>query len=74
MHAKAMPRHSSPRATSVRDLRSNPLLLSLMCILYRGEGSLPRNRAECLRAVRQTYYSAGGMRAAASTRIFALAT
>ena len=31
---------------SVRDLRSNPLLLSLMCILYQGEGSLPRNRAE----------------------------
>ena len=31
---------------SVLDLRSNPLLLSLMCILYRGEGSLPRNRAE----------------------------
>jgi len=31
---------------SVRDLRSNPLLLSLMCILYRGAGSLPRNRAE----------------------------
>ena len=31
---------------SVTDLRSNPLLLSLMCILYRGEGSLPRNRAE----------------------------
>lgn len=31
---------------SVPDLRSNPLLLSLMCILYRGEGFLPRNRAE----------------------------
>ena len=31
---------------SVPDLRANPLLLSLMCILYRGEGSLPRNRAE----------------------------
>jgi NACHT domain len=31
---------------SIPDLRSNPLLLSLMCILYRGEGSLPRNRAE----------------------------
>jgi hypothetical protein len=31
---------------SVPDLRSNPLMLSLMCILYRGEGSLPRNRAE----------------------------
>jgi hypothetical protein len=26
------------------DLRFNPLLLSLMCILYRGEGSLPRDR------------------------------
>jgi NACHT domain len=33
-------------SASVRDLRSNPLMLSLMCILYRGEGSLPRNRAE----------------------------
>ncbi len=32
-------------SASVRDLRSNPLLLSLMCILYRGKGSLPRNRA-----------------------------
>jgi hypothetical protein len=31
---------------SVPDLRTNPLLLSLMCILYRGEGSLPHNRAE----------------------------
>ena len=26
------------------DLRSNPLMLSLMCILYQGEGSLPRDR------------------------------
>jgi hypothetical protein len=32
-------------SASVPDLRSNPLLLSLMCILYRGEGSLPRDRA-----------------------------
>ena len=31
---------------SVPDLRTNPLLLSLMCILYRGRGSLPRHRAE----------------------------
>jgi hypothetical protein len=31
---------------SVPDLRTNPLLLSLMCILYRGAGSLPRRRAE----------------------------
>jgi len=28
------------------DLRANPLMLSLLCILYRGEGSLPRGRAE----------------------------
>ena len=27
------------------DLRYNPLMLSLMCILYRGVGSLPRDRA-----------------------------
>ena len=32
-------------SASVPDLRSNPLMLSLMCILYRGEGSLPRDRA-----------------------------
>lgn len=31
-------------SASASDLRSNPLLLSLMCILYRGEGSLPRDR------------------------------
>jgi hypothetical protein len=31
---------------SVYDLRSNPLLLSLMCILYRGAGSLPQDRDE----------------------------
>jgi hypothetical protein len=30
----------------IPDLRANPLMLALMCILYRGEGSLPRNRAE----------------------------
>jgi hypothetical protein len=28
----------------VADLRVNPLMLALMCILYRGEGSIPRNR------------------------------
>ena len=37
----------------VADLRANPLMLALMCILYRGEGFLPRNRpavyAECAR-------------------------
>jgi hypothetical protein len=33
-------------STNVPDLRANPLMLALMCILYRGEGSLPRDRAE----------------------------
>ena len=32
-------------SASVPDLRSNPLMLALLCILYRGAGSLPRNRA-----------------------------
>ena len=32
-------------SAGVPDLRANPLLLALMCILYRGEGSLPRDRA-----------------------------
>lgn len=31
-------------SSNVPDLRTNPLMLALMCILYRGEGSLPRNR------------------------------
>ncbi|MEU4408527.1 NACHT domain-containing protein [Streptosporangium sp. NPDC023963] len=31
---------------SVSDLTRNPLMLSLMCIVYRGEGYIPRNRAE----------------------------
>jgi hypothetical protein len=30
---------------AAKDLRANPLLLSLMCILYRGAGSLPGDRA-----------------------------
>ncbi len=30
----------------VEDLRSNPLLLALMCALYRGDGYIPRNRLE----------------------------
>jgi predicted NACHT family NTPase len=38
--AEAFARESA----AVPDLRSNPLMLSLLCILYRGENSLPRNR------------------------------
>lgn len=33
-------------SASVPDLRANPLMLALMCVLYRGEGSIPRNRPE----------------------------
>lgn len=31
---------------SVADIRSNPLMLGLLCNVYRGERSIPRNRAE----------------------------
>lgn len=31
---------------TVRDLRSNPLMLGLMCNIYRGEGYIPRNRPD----------------------------
>ena len=33
-------------SASLSDVRSNPLMLALLCILYRGDGSIPRNRAE----------------------------
>lgn len=33
----------------VTDLRSNPLLLTLLCALYRSQGSLPRTRPEVYR-------------------------
>ena len=34
---------------SVPDLRGNPLMLSLMCVLYRGEGYIPQHRAQVYR-------------------------
>ncbi|HEU5331378.1 MAG TPA: NACHT domain-containing protein [Actinocrinis sp.] len=34
---------------SVPDLRRNPLMLSLMCVLYRGEGYIPQHRAQVYR-------------------------
>jgi predicted NACHT family NTPase len=33
-------------SSSVRDLRSNPLLLSLMCNIFRGGGYIPQNRSD----------------------------
>lgn len=34
------------QSSEVEDLRSNPLLLGLMCNLYRGENAIPSNRPE----------------------------
>lgn len=36
--------HFIEESKSVPDLRRNPLLLALMCIIYRGQRYLPRNR------------------------------
>lgn len=36
-------------SASVPDLRSNPLMLSLMCVLYRGEGYIPEHRVQVYR-------------------------
>ena len=43
--AKTESRAFLEESVSAADLRSNPLLLALMCILYRGAGSLPRDKA-----------------------------
>ena len=43
--AQAQARAFLKESGHARDLRGNPLLLSLMCILYRGAGSLPGDRA-----------------------------
>jgi NACHT domain len=43
--AQAKARSFVKESAHARDLRANPLLLSLMCILYRGAGSLPGDRA-----------------------------
>ncbi|MGW7464277.1 NACHT domain-containing protein [Streptomyces xantholiticus] len=44
--AQALSAAFMSESASVSDLRANPLMLALMCILYRGEGSIPRNRPE----------------------------
>jgi len=44
--AAAMTQAFLEESDSADDLLANPLMLSLMCILYRGAGSLPRSRAE----------------------------
>jgi len=44
--AERMTREFMAESAIVADLRVNPLMLSLMCTLYRGAGFLPRNRPE----------------------------
>ncbi len=36
-------------SAAISDLTATPLMLSLMCIIYRGQGYLPRNRPEVYR-------------------------
>ncbi len=43
--AEATARAFLMESSKTRDLQTSPLLLSLMCILYRGAGSLPGDRA-----------------------------
>jgi hypothetical protein len=41
---------------SAADLRSNPLLLGLMCALFRGERTLPQRRAELYQQCARLYF------------------
>ena len=38
--------HFLRESSSVKELRSNPLLLSLMCNIFRGAGYIPQNRSD----------------------------
>jgi len=50
---------------SISDLRSNPLLLALLCIIYRGQGYLPKNRIgiyeECSKLLFQSWDRSRGI-------------
>ena len=50
---------------SISDLRSNPLLLALLCIIYRGQGYLPKNRVgiyeECSKLLFETWDRSRGI-------------
>ncbi|MFD9704239.1 NACHT domain-containing protein [Lentzea sp. NPDC059081] len=51
-HSTVEGAHSSAFLTDsehVRDLRSNPLMLSLLCMLYQSEGYIPENSADVYR-------------------------
>jgi hypothetical protein len=42
----SVPTHFLSESATVNDLRSNPLMLSLLCNVYRGQRFIPRNRAD----------------------------
>jgi hypothetical protein len=44
--AEAMAGGLVAECSDIADLRSNPLMLALICILYRGERSIPRKRTD----------------------------
>lgn len=50
---------------AIPDLRSNPLLLALLCIIYRGQGYLPKNRIgiyeECSKLLFETWDKSRGI-------------
>jgi len=52
-------------SSSISDLRSNPLLLALLCIIYRGQGYLPKNRIgiyeECSKLLFQSWDRSRGI-------------
>lgn len=53
-------------SSSILDLRRNALMLALLCRLYRGEGSLPRNRSDvydkCARMLFETWDKQRGIK------------
>ncbi|MGW3955062.1 NACHT domain-containing protein [Streptomyces sp. NPDC004752] len=46
---EGMPERFLAESSHAKDLTSNPLMLGLMCALYRGEGYIPRNRPDLYR-------------------------
>jgi hypothetical protein len=53
--------HLAPRfmndSSSVLDIRSNPLMLGLLCILYQNDRTIPANRAELYRSCADLLFS-----------------
>jgi NACHT domain len=61
----ALQRAFIQESAAIPDLRSNPLLLALLCIIYRGQGYLPKNRVgiyeECSKLLFETWDKSRGI-------------